>query len=400
MTPWVSHLKKSKSARLAAVFLAITFIVSATFFHRIATPESEIGGPSQKSFQSPVPNAFLYEKREVLAYRPNGLNRMQVTGYLKNFTGEETLLYSFIDDPYERAAKKRSLIPTAHITPDHHIFISGVGEKNFVVLNHYGDNITEKYDFLKDHFPFGNFMEDANGNVYFTKADRVIYQYRREDKKVLPLASFPFAETFYPQIEGISNDGNFLYISKRGQASFAEFFRLNIAEKTISPYESLKGTRNDQLIACPEKGTVVYIKHALDPSHPPYGEPIGPSSIMLMDLQSDTSSEVLASDALFTDMRLSCQAERILVKEKNQWRLVNLAGTLFPSNLQTGDDAELSSDNGEKSVVRNLLKLGPNIFRTSLRSFKNAKEEWSVEDVADDGGKAPKISYTVVGAIR
>lgn len=414
MRRWLQNIKKSHAAQVFSVFIAVFLLGSLAghVFPDSADAEKELGGPpAKKSDTAQIQDGFLYEKREILAYRPNAKNRVQVSGFLKKFPdlenskseGEGILLYSFIDDPLKRAANKQNLIPTAYITKNSDVFLSGVGDKNFVILDQFGDNIIEKFQFLKDHHPLGNFIRDSANNVYFTKQDNKLYKYSQNSKKTEVLVLLPINEGFYPKIEGFSSDNSALLVSKGGGYSFAELFRVNLSEKTFLPYEGLKGARNDQMAVCADKEQAVFIKHSLDPTKIPYGAPIPPSSLMLLDLQSDTATEITSSQNLFESLRVSCSSQKIAVKEKNKWRIIKFSGEPVRHKLESDEEITALSNDGKKTLVRKLKSFSPERYEIYLKVLKSGNTQWQAEDYAeineDLHGIMPKIRYTVIGTV-
>jgi hypothetical protein len=391
------HFTKGKIAAVALILFLLGSLGGGLFVRLNIDENIEYGGPKTEQ-DEPGASGFLYERRETLAQRPNGFNRVQINGYIRSFNEErETLLYSFIDDPFERSDKNRNLIPTSHITQQGNIFLSGLGKNNFIILNQFGDNITDQFETLRDHWPLGNFAILQNGLTLFSHNHNGLTL--SNGNKSAIIAEFDFNSQNYPYIEGADNAQQAVFISKGGATAAAELYRFDLSSETTTRYKSLKGTRNDQVKVCTQQQRAVFIRHALDPTHGEYGEPTAPSSIMILDLQTDTVSEVITSSKLFNSLIVSCEGERITVKEGDKWQSLTFKGTELRNKLKALNDVLALSSDGKEIVIQTVLRqdLGQSEFL--MMNLKSGDVLWTRTDGDDHPDDAEQIRYHVLGFV-
>lgn len=287
---------------------------------------------------------LIYERREALALRPNGHHKVRVTGFAQNLkSGEEHIVYSFIDDPYQR--KFQRTVPTATLLNNGHIFLNGVSDFGFAVLDISGNNLTADYRDALAHrdFPLSQMLFSPKDGIIFTyRGDNSKEKYTRHkiywkkndgmistiDDPIFPSGDFwlkPIGWSFVSPLD--------FYVSREtsaAAAASAKLWRVSLKEKKVRELASVSGAMHTDMRVCSEQDYAVFISGATDPTQGAFGTTVPPSRIMVSNLFEDMTTEIASSQGLFTNLFVSCESRKILVKEGGAFRLFSTDGKELP----------------------------------------------------------------------
>lgn len=303
---------------------------------------------------------LIYERREVLALRPNGHHKVRVTGFAQNFKSDEKqIIYSFVDDPYQR--KFQRTVPTTTLLSNGNIFLNGVSDFGFAVLDISGNNLTTDYKtaLSKRDFQLSHSLFTQDNEIVYTyrgdKTRRKIY-WKKGDQSIHTIDSrtFPSAD-FWLKPVGWSGVAPFdFYVSREPSAaagSSAKLWRVSLKEKKVRELASISGAMHTDMHVCSEQGYAVFISGATDPTQGAFGITIAPSRIMISNLADDTATEIASSQGLFADLLISCESRKILVKEDETFRLFSTDGKELPRPIFKGKPLFLGGT-GEMVVTK------------------------------------------------
>lgn len=344
---------------LTALFVGFSTYSLANYFFAKSQISSQL---SEKVSAEQTQEYLVYERREVLALRPNGHHKIRVTGFSRNLeTNEDHIVYTFVDDPYQK--KFQSTQPTATLLSNGNIFINGVSDFGFAVLDIAGNNLTSEYrsllskrDFLLSHV----LLKD--GELIYTSRDQPKIYWKKRDQSIHTIHSEKFpgarlAREFWLKPMGWSGSRlQEFYISR--EASFpasAQLFRVSLKDKKVQSLASVTGTMHADLRVCPEQDYAVFIAAPIDPTLGAHGNLAAPSRLMMSDLLEDRSVEIAKSEQLFTDLLVSCESKRILISDGNEWKLFSMNEEAFQKPSFKGHPLFLSR-NGETIITNEMEK--------------------------------------------
>lgn len=372
-----------------------TYSITKDYFEKNGN-DGDLPQISEKASAKTQQDYFVYEKREVIALRPNGLNSERVTGYAITREGEEHIIYSFVDDPFEQKFQKT--VPTATILKNGNIFINGVSDLGFAVLDITGNNLTRDYKILRNRqFPLSHIIFKNEKEIVYTygginskeKDSRHSLYWQREGEtlQIIDSITFPEGEVFLKP-EGWSSREHEVYISRQSHtASFASIWRVNLSTKTVTPLNPLKGALTKGLVLCPEQDYALFIRAPLNPSVGAYGEQIAPSKLMFLNLLTDETREIFSSSELLFDLTVSCASKKLLVKEKDTFLLFDINGKQYPS-LRLKSGPLLLGNDGKTVFIQDGTRL-------LLINIQNGEQHEIGRD--SEGASLGKVRYSVLG---
>lgn len=374
-----------------------TYSITKDHYNRL-NGKNSIPQISEKALAESKREYVIYERRELVSARKNGMNTEKVTGYAMDLNGETNIIYSFIDDPLKRRSK--GTIPTGTLMSNGNIFVNGVSDNGFAILDIAGNNLTTDYKvFKRRDFPVSNILFKNEKDIVYTYGgsnskeddDRHKIYLLREDGKpeVLDSSTFPSNE-FWLRPIGWSSKPNEFYVERASEkTTYAQLWRVDAAAKKITPLKSIKGAIVQRVRVCPKQNYAAYVSAPLNPTVGHYGQQIGPSELVFADLENDTARALLSSPSLLSDIFVSCAYNIILVKENDFYHV--LKGSSERQRLQL-DGAPLFFANDGKTIV---MKKENKLF---LLDVKSGKTHDIGEEIRE--GAVTKVRYTILGISR
>lgn len=340
---------------------------------------------------------IVYERREVIAKRPNGLNKERITGYAKSIKdGETHIIYSYVDDPFD--SRFQSTAPTASMLPGGGIFINGVSDLGFAVVDLMGNSLSFDYGFLKNrNFPLTNFLKAGNGDVIYTyggpnskekDSGHKIYITNGRSIASIDSDTFPKNELWLKPAGFSGKNGNNFYVERLSDGpTAAKLWSISAADKKVRQINSVTGAANDSVKVCAEQDYAIFISSPVDPTAGKYGAKSGPSNLVVSDLINDRSEKIISSDEMLSDLIVACAGRKIIVKEGDSYHVVDFNGKKYPRPVFEEKPLFLSDDGSTA------------IFKKDNRSFalniQNGKRLELGEDTFE--GNEPKVRYNVLG---
>ncbi|MEK7524148.1 MAG: hypothetical protein AAB588_03905 [Patescibacteria group bacterium] len=352
---------------------------------------------SEKASAEGEKEKVVYERRDVIVTRPNGFNKERVTGFAHDLeTNEEHIIYSFIDDPFEK--RLQSTVPTTTLLSNGNIFINGVSDLGYAILDLAGNNLSLSFDALKKRdFPLSNILFGKDGQIFYTyrgenskekNTTHKIYSKNGDEKPgMIDSPSFPSGE-FWLTPAGWSSKENEFYVQLAADAdAFAKLWRVSLANKIIQPFASITGALTKDLQVCSSQDFAVFISGTVDPTIGRFGGVAAPSRLMISNLQTDSAVAVYSSPRLLSDLMVSCNSQKILVKENDQFHLFDINGKRYSRPFFTGTPLFWSRD-GSSLVLQEDQKI-------IILNLKDGKRKILGEDKLQGG--SVQIRYTVLG---
>lgn len=342
----------------------------------------------------------VYEKHEIIGERSNNRHRERITGYARSFTGDEHIIYSFIDDPLDRKFQKT--VPMATLLSNGKIFLNGVSDRGYVILDLMGNNVTSDYPILKNRdFPLGNTLFINEKELFYTYSGvnaveknipHRIYRKREGNPhlEVMESSSFPTDE-FWLKPLGWGSHPNEFYVSRQSDtATYARLWRVNTQDQSINTINSVTGALTESVQVCPEQGYAVFIAAPLDPSQGNGMKPVAPSRLIFSNLKTDTSRTLFTSPYVLTDLKVSCRSQHIFVKEQNRSILLDLNGKLLP-HIPVSEKPLLFWDNDHMVILDRENEI-------SFLHLRRGNRAMLGEKTGEDNSS--KIRYTLLGLGR
>lgn len=363
---------------------------------------------SEKAEAEAQPQYIVYERRELIAKRPNRLNKERITGYAKSIKdGETSIIYSYVDDPFD--LRFQSTAPTATLLQSGGIFINGVSDLGFAVVDLTGNNLSFDYGFLRNrNFPLANFLKAGNGGVIYTyggpnskekNSRRKVYITNGHSAVSIDSDTFPENEFWLKPI-GFSgqDDGSFYMERLSDSPSAAKLWSVSpkdgdtpfggdTADKKVRPINSVTGAANDSVKVCAAQDYAVFISSPVDPTAGRFGAASAPSSLAVSDLINDRAGKIISSDELFSDLMVACAKRKIIVKEGESYHVLDFSGKKYPRPL-FNEKPLFFSDDGSTAI-----------FKKENKSFALNLQSGKRYEIGEDifAGGEPKVSYNVLG---
>lgn len=346
---------------------------------------------------------IVYERREVIAKRPNELNKERITGYVKSIKDDEThIIYSYVDDPFD--SRFQSTAPMANMLKSGDIFINGVSDLGFAVVDLMGNNLSFDYGFLKNrNFPLTNFLKAGNGDVIYTyggpnskEKDSRHKIYITNGHSTTPIDSnmFPQNELWLRPVGFSGKNGDSFYVERLSDVpTAAKLWSVSppkigdTADKKVRQINSVTGAENDSVKVCASQDYAVFISSPVDPTAGKFGTKLGPSNLVVSDLINDRAEKIISSDELLSDLMVACAGRKIIIKEGDSYHVVDFSGKKYPRPIFE-EKPLFFSDDGSTAI-----------FKKDNKSFALNMQSGKRSELGEDTfeGNELKVGYNVLG---